>query len=103
MAELLRKSAARGIAVGYVSKLLEAFKHARFGVPLSASALIEPLSERELEVLRLIVAGLSNKEIALELVLAIGTIKKHINNIYGKLGVNRRAQAIRRAQELDLI
>jgi LuxR family maltose regulon positive regulatory protein len=65
--------------------------------------LVEPLSERELQVLRLIVAGLSNKEIAEKLVLAIGTVKKHINNVYGKLGVNRRAQAIRRAQELGLV
>jgi LuxR family maltose regulon positive regulatory protein len=67
------------------------------------AALVEPLSERELEVLRLIVAGLSNREIAEELVIAISTVKSHINNIYSKLDVKRRAQAIARAQELGLL
>ena len=102
MAELLRTAAARGVTVDYAGRLLAAFEGVRPGVQPADSeptALAEPLSERELEVLRLIVAGLSNKEIAEELYLAIGTVKKHINNIYGKLGVSRRAQAIRRAQE----
>lgn len=64
--------------------------------------MIDPLKERELEVLRLIAAGLSNREIAEQLFLALGTVKKH-NNIYGKLGVSRRSQAIAKAQELGLI
>jgi LuxR family maltose regulon positive regulatory protein len=70
--------------------------------PLSQS-LVEPLSERELEVLRLIAAGLSNREIAQELVIAVGTVKRHINNLYGKLGVGSRTQAIARARELGLL
>jgi LuxR family maltose regulon positive regulatory protein len=65
--------------------------------------LIEPLSDRELEVMGLIAAGLANREIADELVIALGTVKRHINHIYGKMGVARRTQAIARARELELI
>ncbi len=65
--------------------------------------LIEPLSERELEVLRLICAGKSNQEIADELFLALNTVKRHANNLYGKLGVSRRAQAILEARRLRLV
>ena len=65
--------------------------------------LIEPLSERELEVLDLIAGGYSNAEIAQKLYIALGTVKRHVNNIYGKLGVGSRTQAIARAREIDLI
>jgi LuxR family maltose regulon positive regulatory protein len=65
--------------------------------------LIEPLSERELEVLDLIAAGYSNAEIAQNLYIAIGTVKRHLNNMYGKLGVSSRTQAIARARDIDLI
>lgn len=65
--------------------------------------LIEPLSERELEVLRLIADGLSNRQIAERLTVVIGTVKAHSSNIYGKLGVSSRTQAIARARELNLI
>jgi LuxR family maltose regulon positive regulatory protein len=65
--------------------------------------LVEPLSERELEVLRLIAAGLNNREIAQELVIAVGTVKRHINNLYGKLGVHSRTQAVARARNLGLL
>lgn len=66
-------------------------------------ALIEPLSERELEVLKLISQGLSNREIADELVVGVSTVKKHINHIYGKLDVSSRTRAIVRAGELNLV
>jgi LuxR family transcriptional regulator, maltose regulon positive regulatory protein len=69
----------------------------------SAQPLIEPLSERELEVLRLICAGKSNQEIADELFIALDTVKRHANNLYGKLSVKRRAQAIIEARRLGLI
>jgi ATP/maltotriose-dependent transcriptional regulator MalT len=71
--------------------------------PPRASPLIEPLSDRELEVLGLIAAGLSNREIAQELVVATSTVKTHINNIYRKLDVLRRTQAVARAKELNLL
>jgi predicted ATPase/DNA-binding CsgD family transcriptional regulator len=65
--------------------------------------LLDPLTEREADVLRLIVAGQSNKEIAATLVMTVGTIKWYASQIYSKLGVNSRAQAMVRAQELHLV
>ena len=67
------------------------------------SSLVEPLSSREIEVLRLIDQGLSNMEIANRLTLAQSTVKTHINNIYSKLEVQTRVQAIKRGQELGLL
>jgi LuxR family maltose regulon positive regulatory protein len=71
--------------------------------PPAVQPLIEPLSQRELEVLRLICMGKSNQEIADELFLALNTVKRHANNLYSKLGVNRRAQAIIEARRLGLV
>lgn len=65
--------------------------------------MIEPLSARELEVLRLVVNGASNQEIARALVIVLSTVKAHTNTIYAKLGVSSRSQAIRRAHELNLV
>jgi len=65
--------------------------------------LVEPLSERELEVLRLIASGCSNAEICARLVIALGTVKRHINNIYGKLGAQNRTQAINKARQEGLL
>ena len=70
--------------------------------PASVDGLVEPLSEQELKVLSLLSAGLSNQEIAAELVIGLGTVKWHAHNLYGKLGVNSRTQAIARMQELQL-
>jgi predicted ATPase/DNA-binding CsgD family transcriptional regulator len=67
------------------------------------SAGVDALSERELEVLRLAAQGLSNREIAARLVVTLGTVKKHLNNIFGKLGADRRTQAVARARERGLI
>jgi LuxR family transcriptional regulator, maltose regulon positive regulatory protein len=64
---------------------------------------VEPLTEREVELLRLLVAGLSNAEIAEKLVIAVSTVKSHVNHIYGKLGVGSRTQAVIKAQELHLL
>jgi len=103
MARLLRRAAARGVAPAYVAKLLAAFApepaERRLPQPL---ALVEPLSERELEVLRLLAAGLSNPEIAGELVIAVSTVRSHCKSIYGKLDVHSRWEAIQRAQELGI-
>jgi LuxR family maltose regulon positive regulatory protein len=65
--------------------------------------LIEPLSDRELELLHLIAAGMSNSQIAEQLVVTVGTVKWHLNNIYGKLDVRSRTQAAARARELGLL
>lgn len=93
----------RHIAPEFVDRLNE---HKRIGsdpAQQKKERLIEPLSPRELEVLCLIAAGLSNREIAEELYIAVGTVKRHINHIYGKLGVHSRTQALVRARELDVL
>jgi LuxR family maltose regulon positive regulatory protein len=111
MVRLLRQAASRRIAPAYVAKLLAA-SPGGLGEPVSSERevkpspsqpLIEPLSDREKEVLRLMAGGLSNPEIASELFVAVSTIQTHCKNIYGKLGVHRRWDAVRRAQELGLI
>jgi LuxR family maltose regulon positive regulatory protein len=71
--------------------------------PAGSQALIELLSERELEVLRLIAAGFSNQEIADRLVIAPSTVKRHINNLYGKLQVGSRTQAVAIARSLHIL
>jgi LuxR family maltose regulon positive regulatory protein len=104
MAGLLRQAASRGIAPAYVAKLLAAFEpESAEGAAPQPQPLVEPLSERELEVLRLLAAGLSNPEIAEELVVAVSTVRSHCKSIYGKLGVHRRWDAVQQAQELGLI
>jgi LuxR family maltose regulon positive regulatory protein len=65
--------------------------------------LVEPLSERELEVLRLLAAGRSNQQIAEELVVALNTVKKHVAHILAKLGAANRTEATARARELGLL
>jgi LuxR family maltose regulon positive regulatory protein len=65
--------------------------------------LVESLSERELEVLRLVAAGASNQEIARDLIIALSTVKSHLNHIYGKLGVKNRTQAVAQARKLNLL
>ena len=69
----------------------------------AVSPLLEPLTEREIEVLELVAKGCSDKEIAQTLIVATGTVKRHLNNIYGKLGVNSRTQALARARENGLL
>ncbi len=70
---------------------------------MSQSKIQNLLSPRELEVLRLVAAGRSNAEIAQELVVAVSTVKKHINNLYAKLDARSRTQAVARARELGLL
>ncbi len=93
----------RAVSPAFVETVLAHARGAAPPRPAAAQPLIEPLSERELEVLDLIAAGLSNAEIAERLVIAQGTVKRHINNLYGKLGVQSRTQAIARARELRLL
>ncbi len=70
---------------------------------IPAQALPDPLTERELEILHLIAEGMSNREIADRLVLAVGTVKWYLDQVYSKLSVHSRIQAIARARELDLL
>jgi LuxR family maltose regulon positive regulatory protein len=103
MARLLRTGLKAGIAPDYVGQLLAYFPEPSEQSVPGDYALVEPLSERELEVLRLIATGLSNKEIAQELVIAVSTVKSHINHIYAKLKVKSRTQAVARAQAIGLL
>jgi LuxR family maltose regulon positive regulatory protein len=99
MLQLLRQLPASK-QTDYVQTLRRAFPD---DLQTVSSALVEPLSPRELEVLRLIAAGLSNKQITTELTVSLNTVKKHTTHIYSKLGVKGRTQAIARARELHLI
>jgi ATP/maltotriose-dependent transcriptional regulator MalT len=78
--------------------------HIRTGADLPVlEPLIEPLSIRELDVLRLMALGHSNAEIAQKLVITMNTTKKHVTHIFGKLDVNNRSKAVNRARELRLV
>jgi LuxR family transcriptional regulator, maltose regulon positive regulatory protein len=96
MARLLSVAAGRGVMPGYTGMLLAAF-----ATPAQPSD--ELLSQRELEVLRLIAQGLSNQEICRRLFLALSTVKGHNRTIFGKLQVQRRTEAVARARELGLL
>ena len=103
MVALLHQAHAHRIAPDYVVTLLSAFGEQAKASPSRAFPLVETLTERELAVLRLLVKGLSNAEIARELIITVGTVKRHVNSIYSKLGVNSRTQAIARVQTLHLL
>jgi len=109
MARLLYEALSRRIASDYVQRLLTAFPDEEKARSTSLQAdpsefdLIEPLSERELEILQLIAEGLTNQEIGSKLYLSLNTVKAHTRNIYGKLGVNSRNQAAARARTLGIL
>ena len=128
MARLLYEAAAQGVHSEYTGRLLAAFPTSyqpsaagyrqaglrgrsrvnaqpstQSSVPSTQSVVVEPLSERELDVLRLVAEGLSNEETARRLVLSLPTVKWHTSNIYGKLGVSSRTQAVVKARALGLL
>jgi LuxR family maltose regulon positive regulatory protein len=109
MANLLYEALSRGIAPDYVQRLLAAFpveepdQRRPAQTQSDESEWIEPLSEREIEVLRLVAEGLSRQEIASQLVLSLNTVKTHARNIYGKLGVHNQMQAVGKARALGLL
>lgn len=102
MGKLLREAIAQGIAVDYVSKLLAALEN-EMKDERRMTELVEPLSGRELEVLRFLTTHLSSTEIAEELFISVNTVRSHIKSIYGKLNVHSRKDAIQRTQELELL
>jgi LuxR family transcriptional regulator, maltose regulon positive regulatory protein len=102
MASLLRAAAKQGIRRDHVRRLLAAVSGAEHGGPVE-QALIEPLSERELDVLRLLATELDGPAIARELMVSLNTMRTHTKNIYAKLAVTNRRAAVRRAAELGLL
>ena len=111
MAELIREIDLRGILPNYTRKLLSAFEVSDQGTDVeslpfaepASTSLIEALSQRELDILRLFKTELSGPEIAQELVIALSTVRTHTKSIFSKLNVNSRRAAVKRAIELGLI
>ena len=112
MQTLLLRLAEQGFAAETVRRILAAFPaphkkietgHAGSGIRAANARLIEPLTDRELEVLALLRERLSNKEIAHRLVLSPMTVKRHLVNLYGKLGVNKRWDAVIKAEALGIL
>jgi LuxR family maltose regulon positive regulatory protein len=103
-----QQHAAQGIDPGYLATLLRACRQAeaepaQWRAGAAPPGLVEPLTDRELEVLRLIAAGRSNQRIAHDLVVALDTVKKHVTHVLGKLGAANRTEAAARARQLGLI
>ena len=108
MAGLVEQAAPGAVSADYAQRLRAAFGLAGTApepgrLPVAAAPAAEALSERETEVLRLVASGLSNAEAGRKLFIAPSTVKKHLENIYDKLGTRSRTQAIARAREIGLL
>ncbi|MCB0183885.1 MAG: hypothetical protein KDE31_06455, partial [Caldilineaceae bacterium] len=111
MATLLREAVQEGVAPLFAQQVLAAFGETAVAQPpiarpspqSTAQPLLDPLSERELDVLKLLTTALTGPEIARELMVSLNTMRTHTKNIYAKLGANSRQTAVRRAEELKLI
>jgi LuxR family maltose regulon positive regulatory protein len=114
MGRLLQQASIQGLAGDYPARLLTALANAQTVAPTPPPSdrrrergadqdLIEHLTEREMEVLQLLPSRLTSAEIAVELVVSVHTVRSHIKNIYGKLGVHKRVEAVERAKRLGLL
>jgi LuxR family maltose regulon positive regulatory protein len=111
MVQLLVEAARRGVFRAYIERILAAIGATKTVPSKQEDAAIssirtpfgESLSERELEVLRLIAQGASNREIAEQLVVTVGTVKSHVNHILGKLDSHNRTEAVAQARKLGLL
>ncbi len=103
LALLLREAVKQGVSPAFARQVLAAFGVTAVSQPPITQALLDPLSERELEVLKLLATPLTGPEIARELMISLNTMRTHTKNIYAKLGVNSRRTAVRRAEELNLL
>ena len=116
MADLLKQLIKQNISVDYAGQIFAAFREdeqrAKSGISdhsiayspiLGTQPLVEPLTDRELDVLKLLAQRLQNKEIANKLFISPKTVKKHLDNIYGKLNVSSRLQAVEKTQQLGIL
>ncbi len=103
MTSLLKETIRQYQPSDFIRRLLSECETKPFRSTIGAVFLSEPLTSRELEILKLLADDLSNQEIARKLILSIGTVETHANHIYAKLGVTNRAQAIKRATNLNLL
>jgi ATP/maltotriose-dependent transcriptional regulator MalT len=103
LATLLSAAARRGVAAAYVARLLGSRSPGAVQRPAGSDVLVDPLSERELEVLRLLATDLNGPEIARHLVVSLNTVRTHTKSIYAKLGVGSRRAAVGRAEQLGLL
>jgi LuxR family maltose regulon positive regulatory protein len=100
---LLRHASARISHRDYVKSIMAEITQAAVASPLGPSDMPDALSEREIEVLRLVAAGLSNRAIGQGLIISEKTVKTHLSNIMGKLGVGNRTQAVEQARHLGVL
>ena len=99
MTPLLRAVARANVVPAFIGRIQANF----LPTQTTGQPLVDPLTRRELEILRLMAEGLSNREIAERLIIATGTVSKHSNNIFLKLSVRNRTEAVTRARQLDLL
>jgi LuxR family maltose regulon positive regulatory protein len=100
---VVRRPGADDAAKAYAKELIHSLRSFGRAEAVSAPGLVESMTPREMEVLQLLANGYTNKKIAEELVITVRTVKKHTSNIYGKLGVSNRTQAVARARELGVL